>query len=64
MPDLKKRNDQIFSEDTGKKFVIHNGRTYIKVKVKTVMVGHKFGEFVLTRTIRKRQKRTQLRKRK
>jgi small subunit ribosomal protein S19 len=64
MLNLKKRSEQVSPEDSGKTFTIHNGRTHIKLKIKIGMVGHKFGEFVLTRTIRKKQKKTQQRKRK
>jgi small subunit ribosomal protein S19 len=33
-------------------FMIHNGKTFLKVSVREEMVGHKLGEFAPTRTFR------------
>lgn len=33
-------------------FLIHNGRTFVKLFVSEEMVGHRLGEFALTRTFR------------
>ena len=33
-------------------FMVHNGKNFIKVAVREEMVGHKLGEFSLTRTFR------------
>lgn len=33
----------------GKSIKLHNGKFYILIKIKEEMVGHKLGEFVLTR---------------
>ncbi len=39
-------------EFVGVNFMVHNGRTFIKVFITEDMVGHKLGEFALTRTFR------------
>ena len=36
----------------GHTFLVHNGRTFDEVYVSEEMVGHKLGEFALTRTFR------------
>ncbi|MBI4569472.1 MAG: 30S ribosomal protein S19 [Planctomycetes bacterium] len=36
----------------GHTFLVHNGRVHIRVYVTEDMVGHKLGEFALTRTFR------------
>ena len=46
------RNSQISPEFVGKYFKVHNGKTFIEVFVVEDMVGHRFGEFVPTRTFR------------
>ena len=30
-------------------FLVHNGKTFVPIKVSEEMVGHKFGEFAVTR---------------
>lgn len=43
-------------------FMVHNGKIFQKVSVREEMVGHKLGEFSLTRTFRghtKKEKRKQ-----
>jgi ribosomal protein S19 len=51
----KRRNEFISINDVGKIFIIHNGKISIKLKPSINMVGHKFGEFILTRTIIKKK---------
>jgi small subunit ribosomal protein S19 len=47
-----KRACTIVPEFVGHTFMVHNGRTHIKVFVTEDMVGHKLGEFAPTRTFR------------
>jgi small subunit ribosomal protein S19 len=42
----------IIPEFVGHTFMVHNGKTFIKVFVTEEMVGHKLGEFSLTRIFR------------
>lgn len=46
------RSSQIPPEFVGKYFKVHNGRVFIDVFVVEDMVGHRLGEFALTRTFR------------
>jgi len=46
------RSCTIVPEFVGQTFQVHNGRTFIEVVVTEDMVGHKLGEFSLTRTFR------------
>lgn len=43
---------QIPPEFVGHTFAVHNGKTFINVFVLETMVGHRLGEFSLTRTFR------------
>ena len=43
------RRSTIFPEFIGNTFAVHNGKEFIPVYVTEDMVGHKLGEFVLTR---------------
>ncbi len=43
------RDSQISPEMVGFKFLVHNGKDFIEVLVAEEMVGHRFGEFSLTR---------------
>lgn len=43
------RRSQIAPEMVGFKFGVHNGRDHIEVLITEDMVGHRLGEFVLTR---------------
>ena len=43
------RASTIFPEMVGYKFGVHNGRDFVTVLVSEDMVGHKLGEFSLTR---------------
>ena len=44
------RNSKIIPKFLDLTFKIHNGKNYIEVTVTEDMLGHKFGEFVFTRT--------------
>jgi small subunit ribosomal protein S19 len=46
------RRSQIPPEFVGKTFSVHNGKNFISVYVTEDMVGHRLGEFSLTRTFR------------
>jgi len=43
------RDSTIFPEMVGMTFLVHNGKNFISVLVNENMVGHKLGEFSLTR---------------
>lgn len=43
------RRSMILPDCIGHTFSIHNGKTFISVKITEDMVGHKFGEFATTR---------------
>jgi small subunit ribosomal protein S19 len=42
----------IVPEFVGHTFMVHNGKMHVKVFVTEEMVGHRLGEFALTRTFR------------
>jgi small subunit ribosomal protein S19 len=44
------RRSTVLPEMVGLTFAVHNGKKFIPVFVTENMVGHKFGEFALTRT--------------
>ena len=44
------RRSTIFPDFVGLTIAVHNGRQYVPVFVTEDMVGHKLGEFALTRT--------------
>ncbi len=46
------RRSTIFPEMVGHTIAIHDGRKHVPVYISEDMVGHKLGEFVLTRTYR------------
>lgn len=46
------RRSTIFPEFIGHTFAVHDGRKHLPVYVTEDMVGHKLGEFVLTRTFK------------
>jgi small subunit ribosomal protein S19 len=46
------RSSTIVPEFVGYTFMVHNGRTHLKVSVTEDMVGHKLGEFAATRHFR------------
>jgi small subunit ribosomal protein S19 len=43
---------QIPPEFVGFRFLVHNGRRFVEVYVGESMVGHRLGEFALTRTFK------------
>jgi small subunit ribosomal protein S19 len=46
------RRSMILPEFVGHTIAVHNGRKFIPVYVSENMVGHKLGEFAMTRTFR------------
>ena len=44
------RRSTIFPEMVGLTIAVHNGRVHVPVLINENMVGHKLGEFALTRT--------------
>ena len=46
------RRSTVFPEMVGLTIAVHNGRQHIPVLINENMVGHKLGEFSLTRTYR------------
>jgi len=46
------RASQIAPEFVGLRFGVHNGKKFIEVFITEAMVGHRLGEFALTRTFR------------
>ena len=46
------RRSMIMPDFVGHTFAVHNGRTFVNVFVTENMVGHRLGEFSLTRTFR------------
>ena len=46
------RRCTIVPEFVGANFLVHNGKTHVKVYVTEEMVGHKLGEFAPTRTFK------------
>lgn len=46
------RNCTIVPEFVSRKFLVHNGKSFLEVYVTEDMVGHKLGEFSPTRTFR------------
>lgn len=47
------RNSQIHPDFVGYTFAVHNGKSFIDVLVTEEMVGHRLGEFAMTKTFRK-----------
>lgn len=58
---FKKRNCVIIPSCVGHTYFVHNGRKNVRVTVSSTMIGHKFGEFALTRKFPK-HKTKQLKK--
>jgi small subunit ribosomal protein S19 len=46
------RRSMVFPEMVGLTIAVHNGRQHVPVLVSENMVGHKLGEFAVTRTYR------------
>ena len=51
------RAEKITVHHIGSSFLVHSGRDHKRVKVTAQMVAHKFGEFVMTRKLRRPQKK-------
>ncbi len=49
------RRSMILPEMVGLTIAVHNGRQHVPVQINEEMVGHKLGEFALTRTFRGHQ---------
>lgn len=43
------RNSEIVPKFEGKLFLVHNGKNFSEINVTKDMIGHKFGEFSVTR---------------
>jgi small subunit ribosomal protein S19 len=43
------RQSSILPQFVRSKFRVHNGKAFIEIEIQESMVGHKFGEFALTR---------------
>lgn len=52
------RRSQISPDFVGHRLAVHNGRKHIELLITESMVGHRLGEFVLTRTFRSHGKVT------
>ncbi len=46
------RASQILPEMVGFTFAVHNGKSFVSLYVNEEMIGHRLGEFVLTRTFK------------
>lgn len=58
------RSSTIFPEMIGHTIAVHDGRKHVPVYISEDMVGHKLGEFALTRTFRghvKSEKKSKMR---
>jgi len=49
VPFLWSRSSTVIPQFVGRNFKIHNGRSFVSLNVTEDMIGHKLGEFVLTR---------------
>nr|QES94778.1 ribosomal protein S19 [Trebouxia lynnae] len=43
------RRSTILPKNIDKNYLIYNGKNFISIKISEEMVGHKFGEFAITR---------------
>ena len=50
------RTSTIFPEMVGHTIAVHDGRKHVPVFISEAMVGHKLGEFALTRTFKGHEK--------
>lgn len=46
---LWSRQSSILPQFVHKTFMIHNGKSFVEITIQEDMIGHKFGEFALTR---------------
>ncbi len=60
----KKTSDVVLVEDVGERISLYNGREYIEIAILGDMVGRKFGEFILTRFIKSKVKKSKGKKKK
>ena len=44
------RRSTVLPEAVGLAFAVHNGKKFVPVYISENMIGHKFGEFAITRT--------------
>jgi ribosomal protein S19 len=61
------RNLVVLPQHVGEKFLVHNGKDFIKLSILKEMISHKLGEFVKTRNLtgtKKYQNKKQKRKKK
>ena len=49
------RSSVIIPEFVGLVFLVHNGKKHVEVRIVEDMIGHKLGEFAITRKIRPHQ---------
>nr|UDP55439.1 ribosomal protein S19 [Schizostauron trachyderma] len=49
-PNIISRNTKIIPKFVDLTFKIHNGKSYIELLITEDMLGHKFGEFIFTRS--------------
>lgn len=47
---IASRNSEIVPKFLGLTFNVHNGKSYSEITVVDEMIGHKFGEFIFTRS--------------
>jgi len=50
VPSTWSRRSTIIPQFVGRSVKVHNGRAFIQLNITEDMIGHKLGEFVLTRT--------------
>ncbi len=43
------RSSVILPQHLDKFFFVHNGKTYLKLKITSKMIGHKFGNYIFTK---------------
>jgi len=45
------RGGTILTRDIGTRLNVHNGQKFVEIRVEEPMVGHKYGEFAITRVM-------------
>lgn len=61
---LWKKNSTIVDAYVGLMFEVYNGRGFMPIKINSSMVGHKIGEFIMTRRPCIYKKKSKLKKKK
>nr|ACO50721.1 ribosomal protein S19 [Micromonas pusilla CCMP1545] len=56
------RRSTIIPQCVGQQILVHNGTRFVRVTVSSDMVGHKFGEFAVTRKKNVHKKKTKKKK--